>query len=383
MHKLKRKILKYPIVFLFFIFLMGFFIFDGLLPSKEVSELENRPLSQFPDITFDTLANNTWMVNYESYVKDQFAFRDSWINVKSITENVLLKTENNDILYGDDNYLFAKNWGINDLKRYNNNVSALVRMSENLKGNASIMIVPSSSNILSEKLPVGAPMIDENAYLDDIFNQVENAGANVIDIRDVLNENEQDYIYYRTDHHWTINGAFLAYEYYANLHNLNVFDKDKYDKINVEDFLGTHYSKARNVNVVADTLSYYDIDNNLSVLSIDSQGNKTYENGSIYDELMFDERDKYAAFLRGNNGYSVIDGDGEGKILVVKDSYANSFIPFLTASYEQIGIVDFRENRDTLYTIMEQENYEDVLFLYSFDAFSQDIYVGSKIVGTS
>ncbi len=383
MHKIKRKLIKYPIVFLFFIFLMGFFIFDGIYPSKEISELENRPLTQFPQASLSALANNSWMVDYESYVKDQFAFRDAWINVKSITENVLLKTENNDILYGSDDYLFAKSWSISDEKRYENNVSALVRMSENLKDNASIMIVPSSSNILSEKLPTSAPMLDENAYIDDIYSRVENAGANVIDIRDVLSENDDSYIYYKTDHHWTLHGAYLAYEYFANLKQVPIFNTETYEKIDVDNFLGTHYSKARNINVVADTLSYYNLDNNLSVLSYDSSGNASYDDGSLYDYTMFNQRDKYAAYLRGNNGYSVLSGNGEGKILVVKDSYANSFIPFLSASYEQIGIVDFRENRDTLYKIMEQEGYDEILFLYSFDAFSQDIYVGSKIVGTT
>ena len=70
-------------------------------------------------------------------------------------------------------------------------------------------------------------------------------------------------------------------------------------------------------------------------------------------------RDKYAAFLDGNNGYSVIEGDGEDSILVVKDSYANCFVPFLTANYAKIGVVDLRNFSYGLDTTIESEGYDD------------------------
>ncbi len=383
MQKFKRKLFKYPLVFIFFIFLIGFFIFDSLLPSKEYSQEENRNLQQYPAVTINSLANNSWMVDYEDYVKDQFALRDSWISLKSNVESFLLKTENNDILFGKDDYLFTKTWSINDETRYENNVYALVKMAQRIGENANIMIIPSASNILSEKLPQNVPLIDENYYLDDIFAQLETTSANVIDVRDTLNEHEDDYIFYRTDHHWTSEGAFLSYEYYANLKGKEVFNKSSTPYVNVEDFYGTHYSKARNSNVVPDTLTYYELDNNLDVLRTDENMETYYEPGPIYDISKFEQRDKYAAFLRGNNGYSVLSGSGEGKILVVKDSYANCFIPYLTASYEQIGIVDFRENRMPLDDIMESEGFDEVLFLYSFDAFISDLYFGSAIVGSN
>ncbi len=380
MQKLKRKLKKYPIVFLFFIFLIGFFVFDEIYPSRERSELENRELSQMPIVSISSLANNSFMVDYESYVKDQFAFRDTWIDAKSLSETALLKTENNDILFGADKYLFTKTWSLSDERRYDNNVYALVSMAEKLGESANIMIVPSSSNILSEKLPQNAPMLDENAHMDDMFAQLSTTGANVIDVRGTLNEHDDEYIYYRTDHHWTSEGAFLAYEQFANSQGVNLFNKAA-PFVEVEEFYGTHYSKARNFGVIPDVLTYYEIDENLSIMRTDENGEQYYEDGPVYDVTKFSERDKYAAFLRGNNGYSVLSGTGTGKILVVKDSYANSFIPYLTASYAEIGIVDFRENRQTLYEIMDEEGFDEVLFLYSFDAFTSDIYVGSKIVG--
>jgi len=76
--------------------------------------------------------------------------------------------------------------------------------------------------------------------------------------------------------------------------------------------------------------------------------------------------------MRGNNGYSTIEGDGEGSILVIKDSYANCFIPFLTANYEKIGVVDLRNYNLSVDRLMESEGYEKVLLLYNFQSFKAD-----------
>ena len=100
----------------------------------------------------------------------------------------------------------------------------------------------------------------------------------------------------------------------------------------------------------------------------------------------FNTRDKYAAFLDGNNGYSTIEGRGTGSILVVKDSYANSFVPYLTENYAKIGVVDFRNfkygleihlfdlryNKTSLKDYIAQNDIDSVLVLYNFQTFIAD-----------
>ena len=81
--------------------------------------------------------------------------------------------------------------------------------------------------------------------------------------------------------------------------------------------------------------------------------------------------DKYAAFLHGNNGLSRVEGDGEGRILVVKDSYANSLIPFLTANYAQIDVIDLRNYNYGLDGLIAENGYDQILVLYSFDSFKE------------
>ena len=85
--------------------------------------------------------------------------------------------------------------------------------------------------------------------------------------------------------------------------------------------------------------------------------------------------DKYAMFLHGNNGLSRIEGDGVGRILVIKDSYANCFAPYLTANYAQIDVVDFRNYNYGLDQLIADNDYDQILVLYSFDSFKSDPYL--------
>lgn len=376
MKKLYENLKKYPVVLLFFAFILGFSLLDAIWPKRERSELENRSLAQYPAITAKGILTNQWMVNYEKYVKDQFAFRDNWIDMKSRSENMLLKTENNDILLGKDHYLFKKSFAINE-KRLETNLSALEKCVARHPGKFDIMIVPSAATVLPQLLPAWVPLSDENEFLDKISARLSQNAA-IYDLRDVFAAHSDEYIYYRTDHHWTATGAFYAYQNYVQTKGAPAFDLNSSAAVEVKNFYGTHYSKARNVNVVPDTITYYDLPNEMTVFA---DGKEIP--GSMYDKAKFETRDKYAAFLRGNNGYSEIKGNGKGSILVVKDSYANSFVPYLTADYEKIGVVDYRMNLDKIDTILEKGGYDRVLFLYSFDAFSEDMYFASRIANAS
>ena len=113
---------------------------------------------------------------------------------------------------------------------------------------------------------------------------------------------------------------------------LEPFDRAAHTAVDVPDFYGTFYSRARTWNAQPDTLTYYDLDNPLTIYTVTGPGMPTEgQTTGLYDLDKLDVYDKYAAFLHGNNGLSRVEGDGEGRILVIKDSYANSFVPFLTA----------------------------------------------------
>lgn len=371
----------YPIAFLFLFFIMGFAILDEAWPKREFSELENRRLSQRPALTLSSVlekdADKTWMAKYNDYTKDQIALRDSWIDLKSCMEILALKTENNGVWFGKDDYLFKKFLSVNE-KQFDKNVGALERLCQRHPGMVDVMIVPSASLVLKNDLPYAAPAADEGAHLDALAARL-GSSASVYDMRSVLGAHSGEYIYYRTDHHWTSFGAYLAYSAYAQSRGLAPMDLSGVRAVEVPGFYGTNYSSARKLGTVPDTITYYDLPNTLTVHNLDASGQETLDAGGLYNLPDFDTRDKYKAFLRGNNGYSTLEGSGTGSILVVKDSYANCFIPYLTANYASIGIVDFRYNNEKIDSIIARGGYDRVLVLYSFQGFAEDIQLAGRV----
>ena len=374
--KKSRGIVGYASLILFFALLLGFSVLNVFWPKRTLSELENRKLAQLPSFSWNALFSGDLFEDFSSYVQDQVAFRDGWIDLQSDFNALCLqKVEQNGILLGKDHWMFTKNFGTPDTKQLDKNVKAVAEFGTRYPGRVTFLLAPSASVIYPEELPFAAPMVDENSMLDDIFAAVS-PSASVIDLRPVYTAAKEDYLYYRTDHHWTTHGAYLAYQQFCALKGLTPFDLSAHEAVEVSDFYGTHYSSTRFWNVEPDTITYYPLDNPMTVYQVNGEADfSTAETANMIDTAKFDTRDKYAAFLGGNNGYSVIEGDGEGSILVIKDSYANSFVPYLTANYAKIGVIDFRNYSFGPDSIIEQEGYDQILVLYNFQTFLTDTKV--------
>ena len=355
--------------------LLGLAIANLVWPKRDMIELENRKAAQFPAFSAEALLDGRWQSGFARWMQDQFLLRDAWINTQRAADEIVFqKAEEGGILLGKDQWMFTKLFTIDDATRQQTakNVQAVAEFAARYPGKVTFLLAPSASVIYPEALPAGAPMADENALLDDIFAQVGESAA-VIDLREPFTARRDEYLYFKTDHHWTTNGAYRAYEQFCALKGLTPFDRDAHEAVTVEDFQGTHYSATRLWNVENDTITYYPLPNQMTIYNI--TGEAQYEpmtTENLINTDKFATRDKYAAFLDGNNGYSVIEGDGEGSILVVKDSYANSFIPYLTANYEKIGVVDFRNFKYGLDSTIEREGYDEVLILYNFQTFIAD-----------
>lgn len=355
--------------------LLGLAIANLVWPKRDMIELENRKAAQFPAFSVEALLDGRWQSGFARWMQDQFLLRDAWINTQRAADEIVFqKAEEGGILLGKDQWMFTKLFTIDDATRQQTakNVQAVAEFAARYPGKVTFLLAPSASVIYPEALPAGAPMADENALLDDIFAQVGESAA-VIDLREPFTARRDEYLYFKTDHHWTTNGAYRAYEQFCALKGLTPFDRDAHEAVTVEDFQGTHYAATRLWDVENDTITYYPLPNQMTIYNI--TGEAQYEpmtTENLINADKFATRDKYAAFLDGNNGYSVIEGDGKGSILVVKDSYANSFIPYLTANYEKIGVVDFRNFKYGLDSTIEREGYDEVLILYNFQTFIAD-----------
>jgi len=337
-----------------------------LTPDNAFSENENRPLDGPPVITFSSLLDGSYSHSYEKYVNDQFWMRDTWIETKSVTEFAQLKTENNGVVYGKKGYMFQKfsNFDSDVLIR---NLDAIDYFAYNSVSDVSFIVVPSAYYPLIDYLPAGVPVVDQGFYITEI-NSYLSPYATPVNVKDTLVVNADEYIYYRTDHHWTNYGAWLAYSQFASSAGFEAVDYNRLPAVQVEGFLGTSYSKSKAFNAVPDTLEYFDFPGRVTVVR--SSGDVRYD--SLYDYEQLEKRDKYAGLLHGNNAMAIIEGKQSPKnldcIVVICDSFGFSFIPYLTQNYNKIIMIDpryytgsFAEFRETM--------YDDILIIFGFESY--------------
>ncbi len=193
-----------------FFFYNDFNFFDIVKKNNSFSELENRNLARKPIFSISSFVEGKYRDKYEDYINDNFIFRNQWINLKSISEYTLGKLENNNIIYGKENYMFEKNISY-DKERFKNNIDSINKFIDIYEGRVTTMIVPNSYTIYEEYVPWGIDLLNQEKLIEEVYKG--NSKDRNIDLISLF-KNKEKYIYYKTDHHWTSYGAYLAYKAY-------------------------------------------------------------------------------------------------------------------------------------------------------------------------
>ena len=370
---MKKQLKNYIMIVCFLLFIFGFAVASFISEDREFSENENRYLQQAPEFSWKKLEKGEFTSDIESYMSDQIFMKDQLVSLKTVTDRTLLKNYQNGVYFGKDGYYLQDYQENRPL--IEKNISCLNDFADSLDKSVdvSFLLVPNAVSVMSDKLPAVTQTDDQlesEKYISSILSDRINLCFPYDQLKDAAKSTQ---VFYKTDHHWTPDGAYRAYQQFCTLKNLTPFDCNVYTKITVPDFYGTHYSATRRWNAQADSFSYYDLPNQMTVYKVNGEADyEPVKTEGLMNLAKLDTRDKYGAFLDGNNGYSVIEGNGTGSILVVKDSYANSFIPYLTANYAKIGVVDFRGLAYGLDSTIEKEGYDQILILYNFQTFISD-----------
>ena len=333
---------------------------------KIFSEFENRNLKTNVRFSINKFVNGSFQEEYEEYVNDQFPLRNQWISIKSLNEYLLGKIENNGIIYGENKWLFEKFTSLNKVK-LSNNINAINQFSKKYDKSVSVMIVPNSYEIYNEDLPRGLYQIEQEKIIKDLYSNL--IYSNNINLLDKFKNEKNNYIYYKTDHHWTTYGAYLAYCSFIESIGMKPINLNYYNSNEINGFYGSYFSKAKPFNISSDIIKYYDFED----LEMNILGGEVYN--SIYDFSKINSRDKYSMFIRGNNALTIINNknlkNGK-KILVIKDSFANSLVPFLTQNFEEVHIIDLRSFNIKISNYMEENDFDNILVLYNFINLSTD-----------
>ena len=354
---------------LFCTFLGGMALLSLLLPKESFSELENRYLQKAPTLSLSAIESGKFMEEAEDYVSDHIAGRDLWVALKAWSERLSGKGENEGVYFGKKDTLLNK-VADPDEKQLSQAMDYLNRLAEQSEVPAYFGVIPTSSAIWRDRLPKGAPTADEESVIRDL-----NSGsrAAVVDIYDTLAAHAGEDIYYRTDHHWTSLGAFYGANAILEAMGKEPLDLADYVPITVSDsFYGTIFSTSGVRWVPPDSIETYVPENGVTVTSY---LNGQPEPGKLYDETYLARKNKYAYFLGGNQPLCVVRSEkpgAEGKLLLVRDSYADSLTPFLTERFAEIHLIDLRYYRASLQDYIRENGIDETLVLYGFSSFTTD-----------
>ena len=369
----QRKVQEKLVGIIFILTLFLFLIINVIVPDREKSVQENRMLATKPKFRLSSLISGDYDEKFEAYMDDQFVGRDMWRKLKVTVDRIGGSRLENGVYIGTNGQLLEQ-IEVADENHLAANIKAIKSFSESQsKIPVRMMLVPDAANVLNHSLPALAKPEDQT----QMFSMVrKDLGDSVewIDVSTELNKHKTEKIYYKTDHHWTTLGAFYAFQAAAPSQGIEGDLSGKYVSCEVSDSFNGMLASKSGVNLgEKEQIDIYvptEEDTDLIVDYVDEGKRST----SLYDSSKLKEKDQYTVFLGGNS--SLLDirtvSTSTKRLLLVKDSFANSFIPFLTPYYREIVVVDPRYYSGTINDLMDSYRISEVLFLYSGNTFFKD-----------
>lgn len=423
---------------LFFAVLLVLAVVSWIIPlHPKTSEAEKRDLAQFPEFSVQALASGDYFDGINTWFADTFPFRDLYVTANgrfkallspagttvhgdveqgddipdqpatpvepstdepSTDEPVVDSGEKQDdapdheieepdmtdvpvetlgaiLIAGDTAYEYY-NFSQSAADTY---VKAMNRAATLLEGRATVydMIVPTSMDItLPASVRKNVNSADQRKAMDYMYSSMSDS-VKKVDIYDTLRSHRDEYIYFRTDHHWTALGAYYAYQDYCKARGVTPADlTSDFTQVDYPGFLGSFYSDSGKSPALAggDTITAY-VPNDTNSIAITQNDGSPLNWMVVSDVSTWSSGAKYSCFIGGDNAWSVIENpnvtDGSACI-VIKESFGNAFVPFLVPDYQKIYVVDYRYiskvKSDKLSALVDATGAKDVLFINNVSA---------------
>ncbi len=348
-------------LFLAVIVLPSAFVFAG--EDRTFSDNENRMLQTAPELTLSSILDGSFQNRITDYISDQFPARDTWTQLGTEIKKLLGFKDIGGAYLGEDGYYIEKITPDSvDEKNLRRNISLVSDFtSANKDIPATMLLVPATGTVMSDKLPAHAQMYDAQKLYETVRSALPD--VSFPDLYTALTQAKtSQQVYYRTDHHWTWYGAHTAYK--------TLLPDGKYNaspELFSDSFLGTTYSKTLDPAAQPDEVYISEVSDSVTVTA---DGKEI----PLYNMSAAGEKDKYTVFFGGNYGETTISGGcNNGKtLLIIKDSFANSLVPFLTADYENIIMLDLRYYMGSAQQLISERSVDEILFVCEMSSFAND-----------
>lgn len=341
-----------------------------LLPEKKFSAFEKRYLSAVPELSAEELFSGRLAEDMESYMADQLPGRDFWVGLNAYWELFTGRQNSKEILLGASGRLYERpvRW---DARMVEENLTAIRDFADAIGRAPDLMLVPSAGYVLREDLPSLREVYADGDMIAAIY-EMAGEQVNCFDLLPLFEAAEDPgALYYATDHHWTSLGAYTAAAAWLQSKGRAITPAGDYSVTREEGFTGTTYARSALWLHPGESIELWDSGKAFTVELSEKEG--THE-GLFFRERLA-EPDKYTVFLDGNHSLVRIENrtpGASGKLLVIRDSFANCLGGFLAEGYETVVLADLRYYKYSLSELAEAEGFDDVLIIYSLGNFLSD-----------
>lgn len=373
----KGAVISIVMIWLFCLMIFGMSGLHILTDDKDFSESENRVLATFPKLTISTLADGSFMRDFETYLTDQFPLRDTVISVKTFADRILGKNEENGVYIGKDGYLFDSQTDF-DADRVKSITNAVKKFSK-AHGNliTTFAVIPNSTSIYPQFMPKYLDLPEQKDQIKAIRKQIGTDNIFCPAAHSLLSKNaEKSQLYYKTDHHWTTRGAYIIFKEICMQWGLEVSKKDIDKKFDFYEVSTTFEGTLASTSGVHDTTDRIEIcvpkdSEGTYIAHFESSGEKT---ASLFFRDKLSQKNQYEVFLGGNYDKVIIStvSSTNKSLLLIKDSYANCMIPMLTPYFSRIVVIDPRYLTDSLSSIINENEFTHMLYLYNLNTLLED-----------
>lgn len=363
---MKNKILSV----LFILYILVFAVGSVIARDRVFSEMENRNLTQFPRVTAKSVLDGSFTEQFEEYMSDQMIGKDFLVRLKVAENRALNQSYINGVYFGADDMLIQdyKN-PYNQLSKNIGYINAFVEAHPEYT--YTWLLAPNACYIYEDKLPPFAACYDQGEVMAYITGSAAEQ-MQIADCTQALMQERDSYIYYRTDHHWTMHGAYIGYTLLCDALGQKATPEEDYDiQVGSDAFLGTLYSNAPSFSQKADEILLYR--NPKGSYQVEYMDDDVTAD-SLYNTDNLLVKDKYTTYLDGNHAYIRITSNAENKekILVIKDSYAHSLLPLLADNYSEIHVVDLRYYHQSVSELAQKEGITQIVFINNLEFLSTD-----------
>lgn len=411
----RKKYMRWMIlVFFGLLFLFGFIGLLFPLRPKE-SDVEKRELTKFPKPTVSTFFNGEFFNGISTWYADTFPFRESLITANSKFKKLYgITTEElyGEVVEGDEipdadaeitatpiptttpppapdgtihdepekagAIYVADNRGFEIYGFSRDGADAYILMmnsvAEQLKGVANVydILVPTSIAVnldLENQSKINSS--DQGKAFDYVYGHLDSS-IHQVPVLDTLKAHNSEYLYFKTDHHWTADGAYYAYQELMKAKGMEPSPLSAFAKQSYDGFVGSFYSYSKQSDVLKnnpDTVNAY-------VPSVNTMKYWTNDGQEITGQIVADATEysssnKYLCFIAGDQPYEKIENpnitDGSSCV-IIKESYGNAFVPFLVNSYQTVHVVDYRYYQDNLISFVKENKIQDVIYINNANA---------------